>query len=490
LEEAGMLLHNTSYAQSVALPDTREEWPQYVLAILKRLRAADKQNWHHRMIYRTAQIIHDFPHQVQDFIPRQCEDEISDDALLGPAGARHELTQQMFTKTMVLQVWRPDAERPGRHFVYTTQYTRFFVKILEDLQDRTNLEALARRVRRRNHELFEHTAVWQDICSAYLRILRKHAGLPEGLETSTFSAIFHDEFLERKEPLERWMQARDNGENAALDVLRESQELKKINQGLVKPGPIDDLTGDAYAYLFQTIGKTLSDEEKRVEQEEAARNAPPPPPPQQPQEPAPPARNPAMSLMHLMNIDGASGHVTPDPAPTPTPQAPATMVPDATAAAVPVVRRKVGVGRREIRNAAETCYPKTLAQTASRVTGAVPESRVQVVINSSRPSLGGDMSVETSAPGSIHDSADDESELSELEEDDADDEDEGGQRKPMFPNLVGRERAEGEDSDTEGEIEGDETAEDAEMGEGDGEEETLNEIVGDGEHTSAGAMVS
>ena len=201
LEEAGMLLHNTSYAQSVALPDSREEWPQYVLSILKRLRAADKQNWHHRMIYRTAQIIHDFPHQVQDFIPRQCESEINDDALLGPAGARHELTQQMFTKTMVLQVWRPDAERPGRHFVYTTQYTRFFVKILEDLQDRTNLEALARRVRRRNHELFEHTAVWQDICSAYLRILRKHAGLPEGLETSTFSAIFHDEFLERKGPL-------------------------------------------------------------------------------------------------------------------------------------------------------------------------------------------------------------------------------------------------------------------------------------------------
>ena len=167
-----------------------------------------------------------------------------------------------------------------------------------------------------------------------------------------------------------------------------------------------------------------------------------------------------MSVMHLMNIDGASGHVTPDPAPTPTPQAPATIVPDATAATVPIIRRKVGVGRREIRNAAETCYPKTPAQTASRVTGAVPESRVQVVINSSRPSLGGDMSVETSAPGSIHDSADDESELSELEEDDADDEDEEGQRKPLFPNLVGRERMEGNDSEMEGESEGDETAED------------------------------
>jgi hypothetical protein len=488
LEEAGMLLHNTSYAQSVALPETREEWPLYVLSILKRLRAADKQNWHHRMIYRTAQIIHDFPRLVEDFIPRQCESEIDDPALLGSAGARHELTQQMFTKTMVLQVWRPDAERPGRHFVYTTQYTRFFVKILEDLQDRTNLEALARRVRRRNHELFEHTAVWQDICSAYLRILRKHASLAEGLETSTFSAIFHDEFVERKELLEKWMQARENGENAALDVLRESQELKKINQGLVKPGPIDDLTGDAYAYLFQTIGKALLDGEKRVKQEEVVRNAPPPPPPLQ--EPPPPVRNPTMSLMHLMNIDGASGYVTPDPVPTPTPQASAAVVPDANAALAPVVRRKIGVGRREIRNAAETCYPKTTAQTASRITGPVPESRVQVVINSSRPSLGGDMSAETSAPGSIHDSADDESELSELEEDDADDEDDEAQRKPLFPGLAGRERTEAEDSEMEVEAEGDETSDDGEMGEAEGEEENVNITMGDAEQQHAGGAAS
>jgi hypothetical protein len=484
LEEAGMLLHNTSYAHPVAFPDTREEWPLYVISVLKRLRVADKQNWHHRMIYRTAQIIHDFPRQVQDFIPRQCEAEIKDSAMLGPAGARHELTQQMFTKTMVLQVWRPDAERPGRHFVYTTQYTRFFVKILEDLQDRTNLEALARRVRRRNHELFEHTAVWQDICSAYLRILRKHASLAEGLETSTFSAIFHDEFLERKELLERWMQARENGENAALDVLRESQELKKINQGLVKPGPIDDLTGDAYAYLFQTIGKTIVDENRRVKQEEAALNAPPVPTPQ-PQEPAPQTRNPTMSLMHLMNADGASGHVTPEPAPTPILQAAATVAPDATASTAPTVRRKVGVGRREIRNAAETCYPKTPTQTTSRITGPIPESKVQVVINTSRPSLG-DMSAETSAPGSIHDSADDESELSELEEDDADDEDEEAQRKPLFPGLAGRERVDVEDSEME--VESDETADDAELGEAEGE--GVNNANGGAEHTNADGEIS
>jgi hypothetical protein len=106
----------------------------------------------------------------------------------------------------------------------------------------------------------------------------------------------------------------------------------------------------------------------------------------------------------------------------------------------------------------------------------VPESRVQVVINSSRPSLGGDMSVDTSAPGSIHDSADDESELSELEEEDGDDEEETS-RKLIFPGLAGREKSQGEDSEMDGGTDeaGDDEGEDTEMG-GDGEPQGEKEI--------------
>lgn len=183
-----------------------------------------------------------------------------------------------------------------------------------------------------------------------------------------------------------------------------------------------------------------------------------------------------MSVMHLMNVDGATAQ-TPPAAPTPIPQAQTQSTLDAAGSA-PAARRKVGVGRREIRNAAESCYPKTPAQTASRITGPVPESRVQVVINASRTTLG-DMSVETSAPGSIHDSADDESELSELEEDDADDEDDEPSR-PLFPGLSGRDKVEGEESEME--MDGDDTAEerkeDAEMGEAD---------AGDGDETAGDA---
>ncbi|KAK5239938.1 Histone transcription regulator 3 [Cryomyces antarcticus] len=84
--------------------------------------------------------------------------------------AKHELTQQTFTKTMVIQVWKPEYERAGRHFVYTSDYLLFFVRILEQLRDRASLEALAKRVRRKPNEFHRHTTVWQTLCQSYVRL--------------------------------------------------------------------------------------------------------------------------------------------------------------------------------------------------------------------------------------------------------------------------------------------------------------------------------
>ena len=460
LDESKEALSNTPYAQTATFPQDQDEWVPHILAVIKNLRAADKSNWHHRMIARAAHIIYD------DADPRA--GDVGGTNNLGAMGAKHELTQQMFTKTMVLQVWRPECERAGRHFVYTARYTRFFVRILEQLKDRANLEMLARRVRRRPHDLYEHALVWQDICTAYLRLLRAYAALPEGLETSTFSNIAHEEFLARKEPLEKWMQGQETGQSAALDVLREVQELKKINQSLMKPGPIDDLIGDSYAYLFNTTGKQLWDEERRIKQEEDARRPPPAPSP---------TRNPMMSLTHLMNIDGAGDQPTPPQAPAAPPAAPPP--------AEPFVRRKIGVGRREIRTTAESCFQKSAKSAAAasghEITYKGPLPRVQVVIDNSRVERLGDMSVETSAPGSVHDSADDESELSELEEEGEGDGDGEAEEKPrpLFPGLV----SEGQSRQGS---EGFETAEEGDVGEGeDGDKKDVQMVEGNGADAAA-----
>lgn len=367
--------------------------------------------------------------------------------------AKNELTQQLFTKTMVLQVWRPEHERPGRHFVYTTRYTRFFVRLLDQLDDRVGLEALAKRVRRKPAEYFEHAAVWNDICQAYLRILRAHGQVPLGHETAIFSGISHEDYLRRKDILEAWCHD-PSTEHPTLEALQEAIELKKVNSGLMKAGVIDDLIGDAYAYLYDTVGRTLwtkqEAEEADTKREEVSKAT------ERPTTLAPspaPERNPMMNLSHLMNVDGASEPPSSASAsqsalpvqPIPTPALIHTLsgsVPT-SAEAAPAPRRKVGVGRREIRVSAEACVARTAA-TGSATPGSAmrrgsadagqdgsrirPKSEVQVIIEMRRPAK-----TSTIEASSVDDDADDESELSDVDEDVVA---QGMGVRPLFPGLM------------------------------------------------------
>ena len=131
-----------------------EDWDSYIIQVLKSLRSVDKANWHHRMVARTAHVIYD---------DNSTEIQAARDA-------KHELCQQIFTKTMAIQVWKPEFERPGRHFVYTTRYVRFFVKLLFQIGDRASLEALGKRVRKKQNDFVDHSIVWHEICLAHLKV--------------------------------------------------------------------------------------------------------------------------------------------------------------------------------------------------------------------------------------------------------------------------------------------------------------------------------
>ncbi|GIZ45917.1 hypothetical protein CKM354_000906300 [Cercospora kikuchii] len=435
LDSASMkqALDHSHYARKEGFPESMDKWTEHVLAVLKALSKADKSNWYHRMIARTANIAYEQNRPSAEPTTEQLD--------ACARAANNVLTQQMFTKTMVLQVWRPENERAGRHFVYTSRYTRFMVKILKQLKDRVTLETLAKRVRRRQNDLFEQSLVWQDICAAWLYLLRTYGGLSEGLETACFSNIAYEDFVARKDPLEVWMQNTPSGESPALDVLREVQELKKINQGLMKPGAIDDLIGDSYAHLFSTVGKQLWEQEERQKREAEANKPLEPAPAPTPATVTSPPRNPMMSLTHLMNVDGASDAVRTAPAaPAPVPvPAPAIAEPD-----LAPVRRKIGVGRREIRTNAEACAFKggsaSNKDKAGTNASAQPKGVMDVIDQERRSSLPGGFSVENSAPASIHenaDDADDESELSDLEEERDDEEDRDDDMVPASSPLPG-----------------------------------------------------
>ncbi|KAF3050230.1 Histone transcription regulator 3 [Didymella keratinophila] len=434
------LLSNTFYSKNAGIPETFDEWEGYILAVIKALRQADKSSWHHRIIARSAYILYD-----------------GGKDLLQAHAAKHELTQTIFTKTMAVQVWKPEYERPGRHFVYTLRYTKFFIDLLDFTADKVNFEALAKRVRRKQTDFFQHGELWKDLCTRYLRMLRRMGSVSEGQEDSAFKSVNQEDFSALAARMEAWCQS-PSTQHPVLDVLRDAIELKRLNNGLMKPTMIDDLIGDSYAMLYITVGPTL------------------PPLPSEQQTPQPglsgtvtpqPQTNP-LSVASLMTVqvDGtADGHNTPfamyhpsqlQQQPPSLPQAPT--IPEQA----PKPRAKA-VGKREIQRRAEACVQKTVVASTPQSSTSMP-IRSPPVVNATIPSLfqrqsadrpdqpasltpGTGLSNSLLTTSASFDSApDDESELSELDESEvqeiAQEVREHERRsasfatvKPMFPGL-------------------------------------------------------
>ncbi|KEF60728.1 uncharacterized protein A1O9_02289 [Exophiala aquamarina CBS 119918] len=241
-------LQATRYAQGIHLSEYEDgagpEWVPYMLDILKKLGNADKSNWHHRIIDRAAHVIYD-----------------ESPGIAGALGAKHQFTQQIFTKTMTIQVWKPENERPGRHYVYTGRYVAFFVHVLEQLNDRMNLDQLVRRIRRKTTDFLDHTKVWEAVTTVYVRLLRRHGKIPDGRERALFDGMNHEEFTKKSEKMEAWALDPDTT-SVFLDIMRDGIDLKRLNNSLMKGPLIDDLIGDAYACLYEEFVAQLPPEEQ------------------------------------------------------------------------------------------------------------------------------------------------------------------------------------------------------------------------------------
>jgi hypothetical protein len=245
-QQAYQYMQATRYAQGVNLSQDEDgvDWERYMIDILKKLSHADKANWHHRITNRAAHVLYD-----------------ESPNLAGALGAKHEFTQQIFTKTMTMQVWKPEYERPGRHYVYTGRYVQFFVHVLEQLSDRGSLDALVRRIRRKTTDFLDHTKIWEEAATTYVRLLRRHGKIPEGRERALFDGMNYEEFSKKSEAMEQWSHDPDTS-SVYLDVMREGVDLKRLNNSLMKGPVIDDLIGDAYACLYEEFVKQLPPEEQ------------------------------------------------------------------------------------------------------------------------------------------------------------------------------------------------------------------------------------
>lgn len=395
--EAGCNYLNASfYARKIPPAQDLEDWEEYIIHVLKALRSADKSIWHHRMVARAA-------HAIYDDSPND---------IRAALGAKHELTL-LFTKTMLSQVWRPDNERPGRHFVYTGRYVSFFVRLLYQLNDRPSLEALAKKYRKRSVDFFNHTRIWEEVCMAYLKLIRRGGSILENHEDLIFKPLSPEIFHTNTARLENWAHSSQPPSSPLLDLLREAVELKKLNGTLMKPGPIEDLVGDIYARLYETVVPDLVNRSNTEENRSRMR-----------------VDHLLMSSNSHYNENNISGAGS-TPLLLPADIEMSGLIPVTTIVAKP---RTKGINRKEIQRKAEALVVVKASPTTTTNPALAPgpSSSLQLSTHGNTKLLtaveipiarGGGTAREdiretgregSSVPGSLHDSADDESELSDV----------------------------------------------------------------------------
>lgn len=245
-----------------------------------------------------------------------------------------------------------------------------------------------------------------------------------------------------------------------LDILREAIELKKLNNNLFRPVNLfEDLIRDIYAHLYDNIipGVMKDDATEGNRVRMRVDNI---------------LTNPTLAAVDAPLPDAQGGEQTKKSgARYVTPREIVRKAEAIAAKPAPTVPAKV---------------LKPLAPAPSMEIGAVPPNdapRLAVVIHTDGANDAG-----SSAPGSVHDSADDESELSEVDEDPAKGAAPSSEhvksRIPMFPNLLGStvDNPEEIDGDTNDErMEGQEADEeedqemDAEMAESPAKESGIHE---------------
>ena len=252
--------------------------------------------------------------------------------------------------------------------------------------------------------------------------MRRSGKIPEGHEDAVFKSLNHEEFSQRASALEKWCHANTS---STLDTLREVIELKKLNNGLMKSTLIDDLIGDTYARLYEEVTPTLSVS-----------------PPVAPPTAENPTKAPALTGTGIINMRGGPGSDQ-----TPVfhgyqPQPPTEHV------AKP---RSKGVGKRAVAKSAEAAVLRPLTQTTTVPLRGPSTPRLQqpssatIVTGANSAAQAGGVGEAAagegaSVPGSVHDSADDESgsELSDLDDtvEDGDEDVKPTVIKSMFPGLA------------------------------------------------------
>lgn len=201
--------------KGLALDYQKKVFSAKVIQLLNFILASDKKKWHHRPKYRIARILLDEFNNTE--------------------GALEEIGSVMSIKSThknLVNIWKPDLERPGKHFVYAYQYVMFYLDLLYRLNDFNSIGLVCKKIRRFGSGMAYVNKAAEHAISLYNQCARDRLQLDEKkYAEKILPSLNYQLFLKASEELCKTFQLSDYSEEV-LQALKISYQLKKGNNGI------------------------------------------------------------------------------------------------------------------------------------------------------------------------------------------------------------------------------------------------------------------
>ncbi|KAJ3058952.1 Histone transcription regulator 3, partial [Podochytrium sp. JEL0797] len=184
---------------------------QQELSYIKRI---DKKKWQHRPYWKSYWL---YVHVYKDLEKAKLE-------ILS-------LFQLRSNARSFINFWRPEFERPGRHYIYIHKYTMALISVLHALRDLESLRHLVRKTQKAFDVLLYPQAIWKAGFDAMTELLAEK--VEEVTWVQFVKTIPQKEFVSRAPGEEKkmfWGSVEDRTEEASW--LHTAFQLKKANEGM------------------------------------------------------------------------------------------------------------------------------------------------------------------------------------------------------------------------------------------------------------------
>lgn len=206
--------------------------------ILNKIESYDKKKWQHRSIFKLAKI---YESKYKDY-----------------NGALEQMSKIISLKPTVrnlVTIWKPDHERPGRHFYYCGEYSLFTSELLFKLNDIHSLSTVIKKLRKLASTITNPLKIYDSAMSKLCVLIKRITHISPGLLDLSIQKLKLSEFTETSKELLTIMKEKkfadlSNEEQLALFFLSESQAFKKLSNGFAATGLIDEVFHSLYMLIY------------------------------------------------------------------------------------------------------------------------------------------------------------------------------------------------------------------------------------------------